>query len=69
MVTLYTTGCSRCTVLEKKLDTKQIHYKKEEDTNLMLEKGIKSVPVLEVQGQRLNFLEAVQWVNNQGERA
>ena len=35
----------------------------------MLEKGIKSVPVLEVQGQRLNFLEAVQWVNNQGERA
>ena len=69
MVTLYTTGCSRCTVLEKKLDSKQIHYRKEEDTNLMLEKGIKSVPVLEVQGQRLNFLEAVQWVNNQGERA
>lgn len=64
MVTLYTTGCSRCTVLEKKLNSKQIHYKKEEDTNLMLEKGIKSVPVLEVQGQRLNFLEAVQWVNN-----
>lgn len=64
MVTLYTTGCSRCTVLEKKLDSKQIHYRKEEDTNLMLEKGIKSVPVLEVQGQRLNFLEAVQWVNN-----
>lgn len=69
MVTLYTTGCSRCTVLESKLDSKQIHYRKEEDTNLMLEKGIKSVPVLEVQGQRLNFLEAVQWVNNQGERA
>lgn len=64
MVTLYTTGCSRCTVLEKKLDSKQIHYIKEEDTNIMLEKGIKSVPVLEVQGQRLNFLEAVQWVNN-----
>lgn len=69
MVTLYTTGCSRCTVLEKKLDSKQIHYKKEENTDIMLEKGIKSVPVLEVQGQRLNFLEAVQWVNNQGERA
>lgn len=69
MVTLYTTGCSRCTVLEKKLDSKQIYYRKEGDTNLMLEKGIKSVPVLEVQGQRLNFLEAVQWVNNQGERA
>lgn len=69
MVTLYTTGCSRCTVLEKKLDSKQIHYKKEENTNTMLEKGIKSVPVLEVQGQRLNFLEAVQWVNNQGEQA
>lgn len=64
MVTLYTTGCSRCIVLEKKLDSKQIHYKKEENTNAMLEKGIKSVPVLEVQGQRLNFLEAVQWVNN-----
>lgn len=69
MVTLYTTGCSRCTVLEKKLDSKQIHYRKEEDMNLMLEKGIKSVPVLEVQGQMLNFLESIQWVNNQGERA
>lgn len=69
MVTLYTTGCSRCTVLEKKLDSKQIHYTKEENTDTMLEKGIRSVPVLEVQGQRLNFLEAVQWVNNQGERA
>ena len=28
MVTLYSTGCPRCTVLEKKLEQKKIEYSK-----------------------------------------
>ena len=61
---LYSTGCPRCIVLKKKLQQKRLEYKEVNDINIMEEKGIMSVPVLEVNGECMEFKDAVNWVNN-----
>lgn len=63
MIILYTTGCSKCRILETKLGRKKIQYIKCEDTNVMKEKGMTSVPCLEVNGIMLNFEQANSWIN------
>ena len=63
LITLYSTGCPRCNVLKQKLDSKNIEYTVVNDVDIMTEKGISTVPVLEVDGQLLQFKEAVDWVN------
>lgn len=63
-VTLFTTHCPKCKVIEKKLAQKNIEYEMVEDINIMKEKGFKSLPMLEVDGQVFNFVEANKWVTN-----
>lgn len=64
MITLYTTHCPRCKVLATKLDQKNIEYVENEDTDYMESIGIMSVPMLEVDGQLLDFVTANNWINN-----
>ena len=63
MITLYSTGCPQCNVLEKKLDSAHIQYVVDEDVATMIAKGFQSAPMLEVDGEIMNFVEAVRWVN------
>lgn len=63
LVILYSTGCPRCNVLKQKLDGKGIRYVTVNDVDIMTEKGIATVPVLEVDGQMMPFKEAVDWIN------
>lgn len=65
MITLYSTHCPRCRVLETKLTQKNIEFNVVTDVNKMELLGIQSVPVLEVDGKLLNFTDAVTWVNKQ----
>lgn len=62
-VKLYTTHCPKCKVLEKKLKGSNIEYEEITDVQLMTEKNILSVPVLEVDGEYLQFTEANDWIN------
>ena len=64
-IILYTTHCPRCTVLTRKLNAKGIQYIECNDIEQMKNKGIDQVPVLEIDGQLLNFSEANAWVNEQ----
>lgn len=64
-VILYTMGCPKCRVLEKKLESKNIEYVKNTDTALMISKGFESVPILEVDGEIMNFTVANTWINGQ----
>ena len=64
MITLYTTHCPRCIVLEKKLNAKGIEFEICEDKDLMVEKGFMSAPMLEVDDEVLDFTKAVAWINN-----
>ena len=65
MVTLYTTHCPQCRVLEAKLKQKNIEYNEVTDINVMEELGILSAPVLAVGDELLLFKDAVTWVNKQ----
>lgn len=65
-VVLYSTGCSKCKVLEKKLNTDGIKYSISHDINKLVEKGFQSVPVLDVDGDFLDFKDAVNWIKNRG---
>ena len=63
-IRLYTTHCPKCNVLENKLKSKNIDYIEITDTNIMIEKGYMSVPVLEVDDKVMNFTDANTWINN-----
>lgn len=63
MITLYTTHCPKCNVLKSKLDSKNIEYKIVEDVDTMQNKGFSSAPVLEVDNETLDFVNAIKWVN------
>ena len=63
MVTLYSTGCPRCIVLEKKLDMAGIEYEIVSDVDVMFSKGLRAAPYLEVDGEMMNFAKANTWIN------
>lgn len=62
-IILYSTHCPQCNVLESKLKQKGIQYEEVNDVNVMVEKGFMSAPVLEVDGEVMNFGNAITWVN------
>lgn len=63
MITLYSTHCPRCHVLETKLRQKNIQYQVVDDVDKMLALGIKEAPQLSVDGAMMSFGEAIKWVN------
>ena len=62
-VILYSTNCPKCNILEKKLNMKNIDYETITDVDLMISKGFMSAPILEVDGNVMEFKTAVEWVN------
>ena len=64
-IVLYSTKCPKCKVLETKLNKSNIEFEEINDINLMVEKGFKSAPILEVDGVAYNFKEAVEWIKEQ----
>lgn len=63
-IILYTTDCPRCKLLERHLDEKKIPYEKSDDIELLLENGFRTVPVLCVNNEFLDFPKALNWVKN-----
>lgn len=63
MITLYSTDCPRCKMLENKLDQFGINYTICKDKNTMLKYGFSFLPVLKVDDKFLNFKEAIRWIN------
>ena len=62
-VILYSTGCPKCNILKKKLADAKIDYKVVEDVDVMVSKGLKDVPWLEVDGNLMNFVDSSKWIN------
>ena len=65
-VTLYSTDCPKCMVLEKKLNQKGIDFNIVKDQDLMISKGFMSAPMLEVAEKVMDFITANKWINEQG---
>ena len=62
-VILYSTGCPKCNIIKKKLEDAKIDYKVIEDVDVMVSKGLKEVPWLEVDGNLMNFVDSSKWIN------
>ena len=64
MITVYTTQtCPKCKILKKKLQEKGIEYQEFNDEDEMQRMGILSVPVMDVDGEQLDFPAAIKYVN------
>lgn len=66
-INFYTIGCPACNVLKAKLDSKSVKYNTVTDKETMINMGINSLPVLEVDGKLMSFYDAVKWINALGE--
>lgn len=65
-VTLFTTHCPKCKILEAKLKQKGIDYVECDDLERMKDFGISSAPILKVDEQVLDFNNAIKWINSRG---
>ena len=63
-VILYSTHCPRCLVLEEKLEDADVEFSIVEDENAIKDKGFLSAPILEVDGECMDFSKAIKWVNS-----
>jgi glutaredoxin len=63
-ITLYTTHCPKCKVIEKKLAMKGIEYKEETNVEEIKALGFTTAPILKVDGEFLKFADANKWINN-----
>ena len=63
--TLFTTGCPKCRILEKKMTDKGLKFEKCDDTAKIAGAGITSVPTLKCpDGKTLAYFDAVKLVNS-----
>jgi glutaredoxin len=65
MVTLFSTGCPKCRVLEQKLNAKNIDFIKSSDIQEVIDQGFMSVPVLKINDKYYDFKQGVDWINNE----
>lgn len=63
-VTLYSTNCPKCNILEKKLNEKAIAFDVVTDPDAIIEKGFLSAPLLEVDGEVMDFSKGFAWVSS-----
>lgn len=66
MITLYTTHCPQCNVLEKKLVDAGIEFEVNDSVDELIARGFQAAPQLEIAEEHyLNFPAAVKWINAQ----
>ena len=63
-IVLYSTGCPRCNVLETKLKNKGIDFEEVNDEDIMINKCFDTVPILEVDGNYMDFGKANEFINS-----
>ena len=64
MITLFSTNCPRCRVLETKLNNADISYQIENDMTEVINAGFMTAPILKVNNQYYDFKTATEWINN-----
>lgn len=66
MIILYSKGCPKCYVLEKKLEKSGLEFEVKKDFNNqeLIDLGFNFLPVLEVDGKKMGFNDAIDFVNS-----
>lgn len=65
MITLFSTNCPKCKILERKLHMKNIEYTITNNIQEVIDAGFRSAPILKVNDTYYTFKEAVDWINNE----
>lgn len=65
---LYSTGCPKCKILEKKLNEIKVLFTTNNNVDEMLSLGLSSAPALSVDGKLMNFTEAMKWLRERENR-
>lgn len=65
-VILYSNSCPKCIVLAKALQHNNIAYETCNNMEIIKTRGINSVPALDVGGIVKNFIEALDWIEEEG---
>lgn len=65
MITLYTTNCPQCRMLEQALEKKHMSFDIVYGEEPIVQMGLQSAPVLKVDDDIMPFAEAVRWINAQ----
>lgn len=63
MIKLYTNHCRKCEILTTKLKEKNVTFEVEDNEEVLQALGLDFMPVLEVDGMKLDYLSAVTYVN------
>lgn len=63
-ITLYTTNCPKCRILESKLENKNIPFSKFTDIDEMMKMGLRAAPYLKVNDKMMSFAEANTYINS-----
>ena len=63
-IILYSNGCPRCKIIEKRLEDKGIRDKKITDTEEMLRLGLTNVPWIKTKDTIMNFKDSIDYINN-----
>lgn len=62
-VILYSTStCHRCHAVKKVLDVNHVTYEEISDINIMKDKHFTEVPMMEVDGKTLDYIEIMTWL-------
>lgn len=70
MITLYSTNCPKCKIIEQKLEQYNIPYLKINNIDEMIELGLEEVPVVkDSSGEFFDFIAANQLLNEKGHEA
>jgi hypothetical protein len=64
MIKLYTNHCRKCEILTTKLKEKNVIFEVIDDEETLTNLGFDFMPVLEVDGKRLEYMDAIDYVNS-----
>lgn len=59
---LYGNNCPRCFSLKAQLKAKNIKFKESNNLDLIIEKGFRSMPILQINNEFMDYNTAVDWV-------
>lgn len=63
-ITLFSSGCPKCKVLEKKLIQANIKFDIESDCSGLLDMGFQFAPVLKVEDKYYDYINAIAWLKD-----
>lgn len=59
MITLYSTGCPKCNILERRLTNDKIEFTVSNDIDKLVEMGFQNAPILQIDDNFIDYASAM----------